>query len=93
MAPLQCLGPDGLVDNWTSGPTPRLSPDQLAEFDKIAEAGLNHEVAASAADRPQARHTDKFGVEFHGQLNAVRCKRSGSVFAAPSPQEMRSAQS
>jgi Winged helix-turn helix len=23
-------GPDGLFDNWTSGPTPRLSPDQLA---------------------------------------------------------------
>jgi len=22
-------GPDGLIDNWTSGPTPRLSPDQL----------------------------------------------------------------
>ncbi len=25
-------GPDGLFDNWTSGRTPRLSPDQLAEL-------------------------------------------------------------
>jgi hypothetical protein len=38
------LGPDGLIDNWTSGPTPRLSPDQLAEFAKIVEAGPNREV-------------------------------------------------
>ena len=38
------LGPDGLIDNWTSGPTPRLSPDQLAEFAKIVEVGPNREV-------------------------------------------------
>jgi transposase len=32
-------GPDGLMDSWTSGPRSRLSPDQLAEFAKIVEAG------------------------------------------------------
>ena len=32
-------GPDGLLDNWTEGPKPRLSAGQLAEFAKIAEAG------------------------------------------------------
>jgi hypothetical protein len=37
-------GQDGLIDNWTSGPTPRQPPDQLAEFAKIAEAGPNHAV-------------------------------------------------
>jgi hypothetical protein len=32
------------ADNWTSGPTPRQPPDQLAEFATIAEAGPKHEV-------------------------------------------------
>src|SRR6202166_2826259 len=32
-------GPDGLFDNWTDGPTPRLSPEQLDELAKIVEAG------------------------------------------------------
>jgi hypothetical protein len=68
--PLNSLGPDGLIDNWTSGPTPRQLPDQLAEFAKIAEAGPNHEVDGVVRWRridPQARHPDKFSVEFHGQ--------------------------
>jgi transposase len=26
------VGPEGLVDNWTEGPKPRLSAEQLAEF-------------------------------------------------------------
>ena len=36
---LNAAGPDGLFDNWTDGPTPRLSPDQLAELAKIVETG------------------------------------------------------
>ena len=32
-------GPDGLIDNWTEGPKPRLSEGQLAEFARIVEAG------------------------------------------------------
>jgi hypothetical protein len=38
------LEPDGLIDNWASGRTPRQSPDQLAEFARIAEGGPNQEV-------------------------------------------------
>ena len=37
-------GPDGLLDNWASGPAPRLSPDQKAELAAIVEAGPNREV-------------------------------------------------
>ncbi len=37
-------GPDGLFDNWTDGPTPRLSSDQLAEFAKIVETGPDRKV-------------------------------------------------
>src|ERR1700690_3054964 len=32
-------GLDGLIDNWTEGPKPRLSAEQLAEFAQIVEAG------------------------------------------------------
>jgi transposase len=32
-------GPDGLLDKRTSGPKPRLSPDQLTEFARIVETG------------------------------------------------------
>src|SRR5258708_34029378 len=32
-------GPDGLIDNWTEGPKPRLSMEQLAQFAQIVEAG------------------------------------------------------
>jgi transposase len=32
-------GPDGLIDNWTDGPKPRLSDEQLAELARIVEAG------------------------------------------------------
>jgi putative transposase len=32
-------GPEGLIDNRTEGPKPRLSAEQLAQFAKIVEAG------------------------------------------------------
>ena len=31
-------GPDGLIDNWTEGPRPRLSVEQRAQFAQIVEA-------------------------------------------------------
>ena len=37
------LGPEGLIDNWTEGPKPRLSAEQLAAFAKIVEAGPDRE--------------------------------------------------
>ena len=36
--------PDGLIDNWTSGPTPRVSADQLAELAMIVETGPDRKV-------------------------------------------------
>ena len=36
-------GPDGLIDNWTDGPKPRLSEEQLAEFARIVETGPDRE--------------------------------------------------
>ena len=37
-------GPDGLLDNWASGPTPRLSAAQKAELTRIVEMGPDREV-------------------------------------------------
>jgi len=41
------LGPDFLFDNWTEGPMPRLSAEQVAEFAQIVEAGPDRETDAS----------------------------------------------
>src|SRR3984885_3647314 len=40
---LQRIGSGGLVDNWTDGPKPRLSAEQLAQFAQIVEAGPDRE--------------------------------------------------
>ena len=31
-------GPEGLIDNWTDGPKPRLSAEQLAQFAQVVDA-------------------------------------------------------
>ena len=36
--------PDGLADNWTAGPKPRLSAEQLGEFFTINEGGPDRAV-------------------------------------------------
>jgi transposase len=36
-------GLEGLVDNWTEGPKPHLSAEQLAQFAQIVEAGPDRE--------------------------------------------------
>ena len=36
-------GPEGLIDNRTEGPKPRLSEEQLAQFAQIVEAGPDRE--------------------------------------------------
>ena len=42
------LGPEGLIDNRTEGPKPRLSEEQLAQFAKIVEAGPDRRKMASS---------------------------------------------
>jgi len=37
-------GPDGLLDNWASGPVPRLSATQKTELARIVEPGPDREV-------------------------------------------------
>jgi len=62
------LGPEGLIDNWTQGPKPRLSAEQLAEVAQIVEAGPDREkdrvVRWRRIDLKRVI-AERFGVEFH----------------------------
>jgi putative transposase len=61
-------GPEGLIDNWTEGPKPRLSAEQLAEFAVIVETGPDREkdgvVRWRRADLKRVI-AERFGVAFH----------------------------
>ena len=61
-------GPDGLLDNWTEGPKPRLSEEQMATFAQIVEAGPDRErdgvVRWRRIDLKRVI-AERFGVDFH----------------------------
>jgi transposase len=61
-------GPEGLVDNWTEGPKPRLTAEQLARFAQIVEAGPDR--ARDGVMRWRRIDlkrviAERFGVDFH----------------------------
>jgi transposase len=61
-------GPDGLIDNWTGGPKPHLSAEQLAEFASIVEAGPDREKDGIVRSRRvdlERIIAERFGVDFH----------------------------
>jgi putative transposase len=61
-------GPEGLIDNWTEGPKPRLSAEQLARFAEIVEAGPDREIDGVVRWRRidlKRVIAERFGVEFH----------------------------
>ena len=77
---LNGAGPDGLIDHWTSGPTGRLSPDQLAEFAKIVEPGPDRKVDGVAPwRRIDLRRVIavRFGVDYHQRYVGKLLKKLG----------------
>jgi transposase len=61
-------GPDGLLDNWTEGPKPRLSDEHLAEFVRIVEVGPDREKDGVVRWRRidlKRVIAERFGVDFH----------------------------
>ena len=73
-------GPDGLIDNWTSGPTPRLSADQLAELAMIVETGPDRKVDGVVRWRRidlKRVIAERFGVDYHqryvGGVSGILC--------------------
>jgi transposase len=73
-------GPDGLLDNWTEGPKPRLSSVQMAEVAQIVEAGPDREKDGVV----RWRRVDlkriiaaRFGVDFHERYVGTLLKKLG----------------
>ena len=73
-------GPEGLFDNWTEGPEPRLSEDQLAAFGRIVEAGPDREVDGVVRWRRvdlKRIIAERFGVDFHPRYVGKLLKKLG----------------
>jgi transposase len=73
-------GPDGLIDNWTEGPKPRLSAEQLSELAAIVEAGPDREkdglVRWRRVDLKRVI-AERFGVDFHARYVGKLLKKLG----------------
>ena len=78
---LQCFGAGGpVIDNWTEGPKPRLSEEQLAQFAKIVEAGPDREVDGVVRWRRidlKRVIAERFGVDFHPRYVGKLLKKLG----------------
>src|ERR1700733_2521511 len=73
-------GPEGLVDNWTEGPKPRLSAEQRAQFAQIVEAGPDREKDGVVRSRRldlQRVIAERFGVDFHPRYIGKLLKKLG----------------
>src|SRR6202142_1307416 len=77
---LQRSGLEGLVDNWTEGPKPRLSADQLAELAQMIEAGPDREKDGVVRWRRldlKRVIAERFGVDFHPRYVGKLLKKLG----------------
>ena len=73
-------GPEGLIDNWTEGPKPRLSAEQLAQFAQIVEAGPDREKDGVVRWRRidlKRVIAERFGVDFHPRYVGKLLKKLG----------------
>ena len=73
-------GPEGLFDNWTDGPKPRLSEDQLIQFARIVEVGPDREQDGVVRWRRidlKRVIAERFGVDFHPRSVGKLLKKLG----------------
>ena len=73
-------GPEGLFDNWTAGPKPRLSEEQRAQFAQIVEAGPDREKDGVVRWRRidlKRVIAERFGVDFHPRYVGKLLKKLG----------------
>ena len=81
-------GPEGLFDHWTSGPTRRLGPEQLAEVARIVEAGPDREKDGVVRwRRVDLKHViaERFGVEYHERYVGKLLKKLGFSHVSARP--------
>ena len=81
-------GPNGLVDNWTEGPKPRLSEEPLAELARIVEVGPDRErdgvVRWRRIDLKRVI-AERFGVDFHPRYVGKLLHKLGFSHMSPRP--------
>ena len=73
-------GPEGLIDNRTEGPKPRLSTEQLAQFTKIVEAGPDRKTDGIVRWRRvdlKRVIAERFGVDFDPRYVGKLLKKLG----------------
>jgi transposase len=82
------LGRDGLLDNWTAGPKPRLSSEPIAEVAGIVEAGPDSEkdgvVRWRRVDLKRVI-AERFGVDFHERYVGTLLKKLGFSHVSARP--------
>jgi transposase len=81
-------GPEGLVDNWTEGPRPRLSAEQLAQLAQIVEAGRDREKDGVVRWRRidlKRVIAERFGVDFHPRYVGKLLQKLGSSHISARP--------
>ena len=79
-------GLEGLIDNWTEGPKPRLSAEQLAQFAQIVEAGPNREKDGVVRWRRidlKRVIAERFGVDFHPRYELLKKLGFSHISARP----------
>src|SRR4029077_16290035 len=73
-------GPQGLIANWTEGPKPRMSAEQLAQFAQIVEAGPDREKDGVVRWRRldlKSVIAERVGVDFHPRYVGKLLKKLG----------------
>jgi putative transposase len=73
-------GPDGLLDAWANGPTPRLSPAQKTELAALVETGPHREVDGVVRWRRvdlKRVINERFGIDYHERYVGTLLKQLG----------------
>lgn len=82
-------GPEGLLDQWSSGPVPRLSPEQQAELAAIVEKGPDRAVDGVVRWRRvdlKRIIQERFGVDYDTRYVGVLLHRLGFSHLSARPQ-------
>jgi transposase len=85
-------GPEGLLDDWSAGPKPRLSVEQKTALARLIEAGPDRVVHGVVRwRRIDLKHVIKqqFGVDYDARYVGKLLKQMGFSHISPRPQHPR----
>src|SRR5215217_6727804 len=81
-------GPEGLLDHWSQGPSPRLSAEQRAEIARLVETGPDRAVHGVVRWRRvdlQRLIAERFGVVYHERTVGKILKQLGFTHISSRP--------